>query len=68
MLKKFGINTVSSKKSGPTVKKAIALPASHKFRKVIHCECGAKLSKCCDDEKMCERSFACCPKCGREVK
>lgn len=63
MMKKFGVNSTRSEKSGPKIKKGIALRKS----KIITCECGAKLEKCCDNDLTCEISVLKCPKCGRDV-
>lgn len=68
MLKKFGINSTRAEKSGPSVKRGIAVPSPTVHSKIVTCECGAKLKKSCANEMICEISALTCPKCGREVR
>jgi uncharacterized protein (UPF0212 family) len=66
VLRKFGVTTTRSLKSGPVVKDAVD-ERDDDHSKVVTCSCGAKLEKRCRNEYVCETSVMRCPKCGAKV-
>jgi hypothetical protein len=67
MLKKFGINSVCAKKTGPNVKEGID-NKPRTFARTITCSCGKRFEKSCPSEAACDVSSFSCPYCGTRVQ